>query len=138
MPYASHLTPVGGWVEFHPAGRFPETTASASDPQRGAPMLPSLRPLAWFRFSTAEEQSWLLKDLEPACRPQTGSAKGGQTDFVYTRCPQWWRVDDDAGQETDCWRGRRSAPASGIMVAALQNMAVSSGPSLAARVSCFQ
>ncbi|KAL3140391.1 hypothetical protein ABBQ38_004651 [Trebouxia sp. C0009 RCD-2024] len=55
---AAHLTPQGGWVEFNPSFHpHPPGTQDPSDPT--TPPLPLLRPLAWFRLTTAVENAVL-------------------------------------------------------------------------------
>jgi len=97
-PVAAHLTAKGGWVEFHPSSNPSFAAASTSD--AGAPTLPTLRPLAWFRFSTQEEQTVLESYLEVEIEMH-----GRQTEFVHDHELSWWRVDTDIHQVADHWQG---------------------------------
>ncbi len=97
-PVAAHLTAKGGWVEFHPSSNPSVAAASTSD--AGAPTLPTLRPLAWFRFSTQEEQTVLESYLEDECRMHDRD-----TEFLYNHELSWWLGDTDTHQVADHWRG---------------------------------
>lgn len=97
-PVDAHLTPEGGWVEFHPSSDPAFAAASTSD--AGAPTLPTLRPLAWFRFSTQEEQTVLESYLEAE-----NAMRGRETEFLYNHELPWWLGDTDIHQVADHFRG---------------------------------
>ncbi|KAL0025061.1 hypothetical protein WJX79_003336 [Trebouxia sp. C0005] len=96
-PVDAHLTPEGGWVEFHPSSDPAFAAASTSD--AGAPTLPTLRPLAWFRFSTQEEQTVLESYLEAE-----NAMRGRETEFLYNHELPWWLGDTDIHQVADHFR----------------------------------
>jgi len=95
---AAHLTAKGGWVEFHPSSTPSFAAASTSDVL--ALTLPTLRPLAWFRFSTQEEQTVLESYLEAE-----NEMHGRETEFLYNHELPWWLGDTDIHQVADHWRG---------------------------------
>ncbi|DBA95826.1 hypothetical protein WJX77_006809 [Trebouxia sp. C0004] len=96
-PVAAHLTAKGGWVEFHPSSSPSFAAASTSD--AAAPTLPTLRPLAWFRFSTQEEQIVLESYLEAEI-----AMHGRVTEFLHNHELPWWLGDTDIHQVADHWR----------------------------------
>ena len=86
-PIAAHLTPNGGWVEFHPDATLPQLRPPSSartpadalepvvDPLTGPITPPELQPLIWFRVCTdSERQEMAEAVLDPQCP-----------------WPQWWQ-----------------------------------------------
>ena len=98
MPVAAHLTANGGWVEFHPTSVTPAAAEGPSDP--GDLTLPTLRPLAWFRFSTSQEHGLLKSYLKAEV-----AMHGRQTEFLHNHELPWWLGDADTHQVADHWRG---------------------------------
>ena len=90
---AAHLTPQGGWVEFHPSSYPHSGFRDPSDPITGA-AIPMLRPLAWFRLTTAAETE-LLRQREP---------NSEQSDDA-----PWWQDLAEPGM-AEHWRGQQSMP----------------------------
>lgn len=99
-PAAAHLTPNGGWVEFDPSSDPLSTRGDPSDPD--TLMLPMLRPLAWFRFSTAQENIMLQSHLEAEIEMH-----GRQMEFLHNHELPWWLGDADIHQVADHWRGEQ-------------------------------
>lgn len=74
---AAHVTPQGGWVEFHPSAH------PQPDPREATTALaiPTLRPLAWFRLTTTAETGLLrARDAESEPLPQSNAFEGA-----------WWQ-----------------------------------------------
>ena len=99
MPVAAHLTPKGGWVEFNQSGAPTKPSGESSNPN--ALMLPTLRPLAWFRFSTAQEHTMLQSHLEAEIEMH-----GREMEFLHNHELPWWLGDADIHQVADHWRGK--------------------------------
>ena len=84
---AAHLTPQGGWVEFHPSSH------PLSDPGEPTTALaiPTLRPLAWVRLTTAAETELLRprdadSDSDSETLPQRHHFEG-----------PWWQDLEEPG-----------------------------------------
>ena len=92
---AAHLTPQGGWVEFHPS--YPQSDPRDPSNPTTAVAIPMLRPLAWFRLTTAAETE-LLRQREPNSEqlPQSDDAP-------------WWQDLAEPGMP-EHWRGRQCMP----------------------------
>lgn len=85
-------------MEFDPSAAPPTVAEGPSDPT--APVVPTLRPLAWFRFSTRQEQVMLGSYLEAEI-----AMHGRETEFLHNHELPWWLGDADIHQVADHWRG---------------------------------